>query len=150
SSDRASPGGSAMECGRMDELMESYVDRRLPPDLSAEVNGHLRSCDSCRRKVEAAAKSLGMIRDALGWVTPGEEFDSKITRRVIELPPPSRHAAAVRDGSAAAAGGYAGPDGIAAESGGPGRSRLIALAAGAAILFALAVLAIIWCLRRNP
>jgi len=129
-----------MRCGRVDEVIEFYIERQLDPATYAEVDEHIKSCAECSRKVEAAKKSLGLLRDALGSVAPGREFDEKITRRVINLPLPSPTAAThAGAGDRNAAGTIETAE----------RRRLALLAIGAAIIFLIALLVVIWSFSPN-
>ncbi len=43
-----------MRHARVRSLLEAYVDGRLPPALTMEVDAHIRSCAGCAKRAEAA------------------------------------------------------------------------------------------------
>lgn len=51
-----------MRCGRVDRLVERYVDGRLPDGLARAVAAHLDGCERCTERVEAARAVVAAFR----------------------------------------------------------------------------------------
>ena len=50
-----------MRCGRVDLLVDRYVDGLLPPDLADAVQAHERGCARCARRIAAARRLAGLL-----------------------------------------------------------------------------------------
>lgn len=67
-----------MECDRMKELIDAYVDRQLPHELAAQVKRHLTECNHCRR----AAEGLTRLRNGVKIAAGEEETPAHLMERV--------------------------------------------------------------------
>jgi len=55
-----------MECKKLREVLDAYVDRELSPDAAAQAEVHMAECGSCRRAVEALSKLRQAVKSAAG------------------------------------------------------------------------------------
>ncbi len=69
----------------LDILIEDYLDGRMDGPARQRFERRMETDPNIREKVYSATRSLEMIQEALGWATPGEEFDSKVTSRIQEI-----------------------------------------------------------------
>lgn len=69
----------------LDILIEDYLEGRMDGPARQRFERRMETDPTIREKVYSATRSLEMIQEALGWATPGEEFDSKVTSRIQEI-----------------------------------------------------------------
>lgn len=55
-----------MDCKKLREVLDAYVDRELSPDAAAQAEGHIAECESCRRAVEGLRGLRTAVRSAAG------------------------------------------------------------------------------------
>jgi anti-sigma factor (TIGR02949 family) len=55
-----------MDCKKLREVLDAYVDRELSADAAAQAEAHVAECDSCRRAVKALTKLRQAIKSAAG------------------------------------------------------------------------------------
>src|SRR5262249_17684532 len=55
-----------MDCKKLREVLDAYVDRELSPDAAAQAEAHIAECNRCRRAVEALTKLREAVRTAAG------------------------------------------------------------------------------------
>src|SRR5215470_18069335 len=55
-----------MDCKKLREVLDAYVDRELAPDAAAQAEAHIAECNACRRAVEALNKLREAVRAAAG------------------------------------------------------------------------------------
>jgi len=55
-----------MDCKKLREVLDAYVDRELSPDAAAQAEAHIAECNGCRRAVEALIKLREGVRAAAG------------------------------------------------------------------------------------
>jgi hypothetical protein len=71
-----------MKCSEIKDLLSQYIDGMLDPDLRAETEAHLKSCDECR----ALYDDLLSVTSALGGLKPlamPQGLDERILRSVF-------------------------------------------------------------------
>jgi len=73
----AATEGRSLECEETLELLESYRDGLLTPEISFLVDDHLLWCPSCAEALEAADELTGALR-ALPQLTPPESIAERI------------------------------------------------------------------------
>jgi anti-sigma factor RsiW len=66
-------------------LIEDYLDGRMTPEQRAQFEERVRNNASLKDKLNSTTKSVDLVQQALGWVTPGEEFEDRVTTRIISL-----------------------------------------------------------------
>src|SRR5471030_1474129 len=69
----------------LDILIEDYLDGRMDGAARQRFERRMETDPTIRQQVYSATRSLELIQEALGWATPGEEFDSKVTSRIQEI-----------------------------------------------------------------
>jgi len=55
-----------MDCKKLREMLDAYVDRELSPDAASQAEAHIAECSSCRRAVEGLARLREAVRTAAG------------------------------------------------------------------------------------
>jgi anti-sigma factor (TIGR02949 family) len=55
-----------MDCKKLREVLDAYVDHELSPDAAAQAEAHIAECDSCHRAVEGLARLREAVRAAAG------------------------------------------------------------------------------------
>lgn len=55
-----------MDCKKLREVLDAYVDRELSADAAAQAEAHLAECSACRRAVEGLARLREAVRAAAG------------------------------------------------------------------------------------
>ncbi|MFH0937854.1 MAG: hypothetical protein V1899_00990 [Planctomycetota bacterium] len=128
-------------------LIDDYLDGRMNQSQRQQFEARMKQDSNLRSKVMSATHSVELVQQALGWVTPGEEFDDQVESKIIEITqsgrnlkpiiPAKDHSLTSRDPDAKLLG-----DPEAARE----KQRLITLAIVAATLFGLATLAILYCI----
>jgi hypothetical protein len=126
-------------------LIEDYLDDRMTPEQRARFEERVRKEPELRSRLESATRSVALVRQALGWVTPGEEFEEKVNTKIVSVTQSWQNLQP-----------YVGPDGRSLTSedadaqlledpeAAREKRRLVILAVIAAILFLLAASAIIY------
>ena len=55
-----------MDCKKLREIMDAYVDRELSPEAAAQAETHIAECNGCRRAVEGLTRLREAVRTAAG------------------------------------------------------------------------------------
>ncbi len=55
-----------MDCKKLREVLDAYVDRELSLDAAAQAEAHIAECGACRRAVEGLARLREAVRTAAG------------------------------------------------------------------------------------
>ncbi len=55
-----------MDCKKLREVLDAYVDHELSADAAAQADVHLAECNACRRTVEGLTKLHEAVKDAAG------------------------------------------------------------------------------------
>ena len=55
-----------MDCKKLREVLDAYVDRELSPDAAAQAEAHLAECNACRNAVERLARLREAVRATAG------------------------------------------------------------------------------------
>ncbi len=69
----------------LETQIDDYLDGRMDGPARVRFERRMETDPAIRQRVYSATRSLEMIQEALGWATPGEEFDSKVTSRIQEI-----------------------------------------------------------------
>jgi anti-sigma factor (TIGR02949 family) len=86
-----------MDCKKLREVLDAYVDRELSADAAAQAEAHIAECGACRRAVEGLAKLREAVRTAAGK----PEAPPQLLARVQGSLSPRWHRAAVIQAMAA-------------------------------------------------
>ena len=74
-----------MSCGRMENRILPYVDRRLKEGERLEMEKHLAACAACQLRVNEFRAVTGLL-DELPAIEPSEAFDLRVHARVAAEP----------------------------------------------------------------
>ena len=74
-----------MSCSRIEKQILPYVDGRLKPSESRDVEAHLESCAACRLRVNEFRAVSGLL-DELPQIEPSGAFDARVRARVAAEP----------------------------------------------------------------
>lgn len=55
-----------MDCKKLREVLDAYVDRELSMDAATQAEAHIAECNACRRAVENLARLREAVRTAAG------------------------------------------------------------------------------------
>ena len=80
-----------MDCKKLREVLDAYVDRELSVDAAAQAEAHIAECEACRRAVEHLAKLREAVRTAAG----SPEAPVQLIERVRSSVSPRWHRTAV-------------------------------------------------------
>ncbi len=67
-----------MDCKKLREVLDAFVDRELSPDAAAQAEAHIAECNGCRRTVEA----LNEVREAVRAAAGRPEAPAQLFERV--------------------------------------------------------------------
>jgi len=87
-----------MDCKKLREVLDAYVDRELSPDAAAQAEAHLAECNGCRR----AAQALTRLREAVRAAAGEPEAPADLMERVQSSLSPRWRGAVVVQAIAAA------------------------------------------------
>ena len=76
-----------MDCKKLREVLDAYVDRELSPDAAAQAEAHIAECDACRR----SAESLLRLREAVRAAAGNPEAPPQLLERVNSSISPRWH-----------------------------------------------------------
>nr|NJM02657.1 hypothetical protein [Desulfobacula sp.] len=68
------------ECRDIQKKLSAFRDGELDPEAKTAVEAHLDSCEACRSRDEALAKTYQMIQ-SLPEIEPGQDFLRKVMDR---------------------------------------------------------------------
>src|SRR5258708_5558850 len=68
------PGETVMDCKKLREVLDAYVDRELSADAMAQADAHIAECGACRRAVEGLCRLREAVRVAAGNPEPSPEL----------------------------------------------------------------------------
>jgi len=69
----------------LDVLIDDYLDGRMDLDQRVQFEERMSRDPQLRHKVLSATQSVNMVQQALGWVTPSEDFDSKVSNKITSI-----------------------------------------------------------------
>lgn len=75
-----------MTCHQALSLLEDSVDNELSPSQAADLEEHLKACDSCRQEYQASLQlkqSLKQLQQDARVPDPGEDYWSEVTSLVL-------------------------------------------------------------------
>lgn len=67
-----------MDCKKLREVLDLYVDSELAPDAIAQANVHIAECGACRRAVDELHRLREAIRTAVGKPEPSPELFERV------------------------------------------------------------------------
>jgi len=87
-----------MDCKKLREMLDAYVDRELSADANAQAEVHIAECPACRRAVDR----LSRLREAVRLAVGEPEAPASLVERVQSSLSPIRPRARVMQSIAAA------------------------------------------------
>lgn len=69
----------------LDELIDAYLDGRMAPEDRVRFEERVTKDSELRNRVNSATRSVGLVQQALGWMTPGDDFEEKVTTRIVSI-----------------------------------------------------------------
>ena len=73
-----------MDCSKLREIMDLYVDRELSPEARAQADLHISECDRCRRAVDRLLR----LRDTVRTAASDAPVPEQLLRRVHSIAAP--------------------------------------------------------------
>ncbi len=67
-----------MDCKRLREVLDAYVDRELSADAIAQADAHIAECDACRRAVEGLSRLREAVKTAVGNPHPSPGLSQRV------------------------------------------------------------------------
>lgn len=67
-----------MDCKKLREVLDLYVDHELAPDAIGQANIHIAECGACRRAVDDLRRLREAIRNAVGKPEPSPELFERV------------------------------------------------------------------------
>src|SRR6266852_877389 len=67
-----------MDCKKLREVMDAYVDRELSADAIAQADAHIAECGACRRAVEGLCRLREAVKSAVGNPQPSPELLDRV------------------------------------------------------------------------
>ncbi len=67
-----------MDCKRLREVLDAYVDRELSTDAIAQADAHIAECDACRHAVEGLSRLREAVKTAVGNPEPSPELAERV------------------------------------------------------------------------
>ena len=69
----------------IDLLIDDYLDGRMDQAVRTRFEERIKKDSALRDKVMSATHSVDLVQQALGWVTPGDEFDEGVSKKIITI-----------------------------------------------------------------
>lgn len=70
-----------MNCNKTQELLWALCEGALDRDTAEALNGHVRSCESCRRELAGVRQTLGALKMA-ATIEPRADFQERLRQRI--------------------------------------------------------------------
>ena len=127
----------------LDLLVDDYLDDRMAPADRMRFEERLNKDAELRSRVNSATRSVDLVQQALGWVTPGDEFDEQVNTKIVSITQSGQNMrpfvpTSDRNLSAADPDAKLLADPEAAKE----KQRLLVIGVAAAVIFLLAAMAI--------
>jgi anti-sigma factor RsiW len=128
----------------LDIQIEEYIEGRMAGSDRAQFEARLQTDPELRRQVETTNDSIKMVRQALVKVEPGEDFEEKVTSKIVSITQSNPNLRPAK--SSASKLSASDPDAklildpVAEQE----RQRLVILAVVASVLFVAAATIIVW------
>jgi hypothetical protein len=69
----------------VDLMIDDYLDGRMDVTARVQFEERMNRDPQLRNKVLSATQSVSMVQQALGWMTPGEEFDEQVQGKITSI-----------------------------------------------------------------
>lgn len=120
-------------------LIDEYLDGRMEPELRARFEERIRKDPELRSRLDSATRSVDLVQQALGWLTPGDDFEERVNTKIVSITQSGQNLRPYL-GSSSRSLTSEDPDAqlLADPEASREKRRLVALAVVAAVLFLLA------------
>src|SRR5215831_3838181 len=71
-----------MDCKKLREVLDAYVDRELSVDATAQAEAHIAECSACRRSVENVTRLREAVRAAAGEAVAPARLTARVRSSV--------------------------------------------------------------------
>ena len=75
----------------IDLLIEDYLDGRMEGFQRTRFEERMKQDPELHRRVLSATQSVAMVQQALGWVTPGDNFENEVTNKIVSITQSGQH-----------------------------------------------------------
>ena len=141
---------SAEASDDIDQLIDDYLDGRLEGRQREQFEERMKLDPELRRRVLSATQSVALVQQALGWVTPSDNFEEEVNSKIINITTSGQH---IRPLAVVGDGALTREDPDAKLLGDPDAARenrrLVVLGVVAVVLFALAMAAIVYSVSQG-
>lgn len=69
----------------IDILIEDYLEGRMDSSQRAVFESRINGDVALQDRVKLAAHSAKLVQQALGWLTPGDEFDDQVSSKILSI-----------------------------------------------------------------
>ena len=69
----------------LDFVIETYLDGRMDDAQRLRFEARMSSDSKLHAQVVSATHSVALVQQALGWLTPGDEFDDLVSSKIISI-----------------------------------------------------------------
>src|ERR1041384_3747832 len=69
----------------LEQLIDAYLDGRMEPAQKEGFEARMNSDPALKERVTSATRSVELVQQALGWVTPDDSFDKNINTKIVSL-----------------------------------------------------------------
>jgi anti-sigma factor RsiW len=66
-------------------LIDAYLDGRMDVTQRVQFEERMNKDPELRQRVMSATQSVNLVKQALGWVTPAEDFDDQVNSKIISI-----------------------------------------------------------------
>jgi hypothetical protein len=65
--------------------IDAYLDGRMDVTQRVQFEERMNKDPELRQRVLSATQSVAMVKQALGWVTPADDFDDQVNSKIISI-----------------------------------------------------------------
>lgn len=73
------------ELDALDMLIEDYLEGRMAPAQREEFEARVAKDLQLQSRLNSATRSVDLVQQALGWVTPGEDFEERVNTKIVSI-----------------------------------------------------------------
>ena len=73
-----------VECKKIKELLQLYIDNDLTPYEKGAVEGHLKECLTCRTELNGLSSTVKLIK-SLPEISPPPDFMEKVMLKISQV-----------------------------------------------------------------
>jgi anti-sigma factor RsiW len=65
--------------------IDAYLDGRMDVTQRVQFEERMNKDPELRQRVLSATQSVSMVKQALGWVTPADDFDDQVSSKIVSI-----------------------------------------------------------------